>query len=80
MFNEQFISDHIWLFLGILFTDYLLKAIALWVAARKNSKVWFILLFLLNTIGILPLFYLFYFSKKEDSTKDIADNSTKEPS
>ena len=54
MFNEQFINDNVWLLLIIVLTDYVLKAIALWIAARKNSKVWFVLLLLLNTAGILP--------------------------
>ncbi|MCA9343448.1 hypothetical protein KC947_00670 [Candidatus Saccharibacteria bacterium] len=67
MFNEQFINDNVWLLLIIVLTDYVLKAIALWIAARKNSKVWFVLLLLLNTAGILPFFYIFYFSKKDFS-------------
>ncbi len=67
MFNEQFINDNVWFLLIIVLTDYVLKAIALWIAARKNSKVWFVLLLLLNTAGILPLFYIFYFSKKDFS-------------
>lgn len=67
MFNEQFINEHIWLVLLILVFDYVLKAIALWIAARKGSKIWFVILLLLNTLGILPLFYIFYFSKQEAS-------------
>lgn len=42
------------------------KAWSLWIAARKGSKIWFIALMLLNTVGILEILYIFYFSKKED--------------
>lgn len=67
MLNEQFITDNIWIFIGLGLFDYVLKAIALWIAARKGAKVWFVLLLILNTIGILPLFYIFYFSRQEAS-------------
>ncbi len=65
MFNEQFLNDHIWFILAIWLFDYILKAIALWIAARKEAKAWFILILILNTVGILPLAYIFYFSKQE---------------
>lgn len=67
MFNEQFLNDNFWLFVAIFVIDYVLKAVALWIAARKGSKVWFVMLLILNTLGILPLFYIFYFSKQEKS-------------
>jgi hypothetical protein len=40
------------------------KIWALWRSARNNSKIWFAFLFLLNTIGILEIIYIFGFSKK----------------
>jgi len=39
------------------------KGIALWKSARKSSIVWFIVLLLVNTIGILEILYIFIFSK-----------------
>lgn len=39
------------------------KGIALWVAAQKKEKVWFIVLLVLNTLGILEILYLFILSK-----------------
>jgi len=40
------------------------KGIALWKASRNNDLVWFIILFLVNTVGILEILYIFIFSKK----------------
>lgn len=40
------------------------KGIALWFAARDKSKVWFVLLLLFNTLGILPIIYLLIRKKK----------------
>jgi len=40
------------------------KGWALWIAAQKKSKYWFIALLLINTLGILDMLYIFIFSKK----------------
>jgi len=39
------------------------KGIALWKAAGKKSVVWFIVLLVVNTVGILEILYIFIFSK-----------------
>ncbi len=39
------------------------KAIALWKSARLNKKTWFVLLLVINTLGILEILYIFVFSK-----------------
>lgn len=40
---------------------------ALWKAARNDSKVWFIVLLLVHTFGILDILYVFLFSKESKS-------------
>jgi len=35
------------------------KGIALWKAAREGSKTWFIVLLIVNTLGILEIIYIF---------------------
>jgi hypothetical protein len=44
------------------------KAIALWKAARNNHLAWFVCIAIFNTIGILPIVYIFAFSKKQGLT------------
>lgn len=39
------------------------KGFALYKAARLQQKAWFVVMFIVNTIGILEIFYIFYFSK-----------------
>jgi len=46
------------------------KAVALWKAAKNNNKVWFVLLFILNTLAILDIIYIFVFGRKKED-KDI---------
>ena len=53
----------IWLFTVIILWSLVWKGFALWKSARKNSKVWFIFLLILNTVGILPILYIFVFSE-----------------
>ena len=38
------------------------KGWALWLAARKGQKPWFIALLIINTVGILEIVYIFLFS------------------
>ena len=40
------------------------KGFALWKAARREEKVWFIILLLVNTLAILEILYIFFFSRK----------------
>lgn len=37
------------------------KASALWYAARAGQKAWFIILVVVNTLGILEIVYLLFF-------------------
>lgn len=46
------------------------KGLALWKAARQNSKAWFVVLLILNTLGILEILYLYVFSKRFENQKD----------
>jgi uncharacterized membrane protein YagU involved in acid resistance len=41
------------------------KGIALWKSALNGHKVWFIVLLIINTVGILEIIYIFAFSKKK---------------
>lgn len=55
-----------WLMVAIVLTliwSYAWKLFALWTAARKKAWVWFVILALVNTVGILEILYIFVFSK-----------------
>ena len=40
------------------------KGIGLWKCGRNNQIIWFVVLFIVNTAGILPIIYLIFFQKK----------------
>lgn len=39
------------------------KGLALWHSARKNDTSWFVVLLLVNSVGILEIIYLFSVAK-----------------
>ena len=43
------------------------KGVALWKAGRNNHLIWFIVLLLVNTLGILEILYIFVFGKKSQN-------------
>lgn len=45
------------------------KGIALWRAAQQKDKAWFIVLLIFNSAGLLPILYMFIFSKREQNGK-----------
>ncbi len=53
------ISAFMGLFIVLLIWSAVWKAVALWYAARNGDKVWYILLLILNTVGILEIIYIF---------------------
>ena len=40
------------------------KGLALWKSAGLRQKYWFIILLIVNTLGILDIIYLFFVSRK----------------
>ncbi len=49
--------------LVLLFWSLFWKGFALWHAAKRDEKWWFIAFLLLNTVGILEIVYLFFIAK-----------------
>lgn len=43
------------------------KGLALWKAGKNKDLIWFILILILNTAGILPIIYLIYSNNKEQT-------------
>lgn len=63
------------LILLIAVWDLIWKIIALWKSARRDQKVWFIFLAIINSVGILPIIYLIIY---KDMPEKIVDNSDSE--
>lgn len=55
--NSQYIFPILYIWSAIW------KALALWKAAKKDAKVWFVAIFVLNTLGLLEILYIFLLYK-----------------
>jgi len=49
--------------------DLAWKGLALWQAGKRRQPVWFVALLVLNTVGILPITYL-WLMRRRDTDKD----------
>jgi 4-amino-4-deoxy-L-arabinose transferase-like glycosyltransferase len=49
------------------------KGLALWKSAKNEHKWWFIALLVLNTMAVLEIIYIFFFSKKKEMVERIKE-------
>lgn len=47
------------------------RGLALWKSAKLGQRNWFIVLFIVTTVGILDIVYLFGFAKKKMTLQDL---------
>ena len=59
----QMYNQWMYLFVILLIWETVWKGIALWKSAKETQKYWFIAILILNTVGILPILYIFVFKK-----------------
>jgi len=49
----------------LIIWEIIWKGIGLWKAARNNEMYWYVAILVLNTAGILPIIYIFFFDKNK---------------
>ncbi|MEM4230464.1 MAG: DUF5652 family protein [Candidatus Pacearchaeota archaeon] len=54
----------------LIIWEVIWKGISLWKCGRNNQLVWFVLILLLNTLGILPIIYLLFFQRNKSLRKN----------
>ena len=67
---EDYLAQNFWWLILMFAWGLAWKGWALWIAAKKNQKVWFVVFLIVNTLGILEIFYIFYFSKQSTSKSE----------
>ncbi len=55
----QFIIDHPLVFLVLIVWSLWWKGRALWRAAQRRDTAWFVVILLVNVLGLLEIFYLY---------------------
>ncbi len=59
----------IFLIIVLSIWSYCWKIPAIWKSVKNDNKKWFIAFIFLNTLGILEIAYITYFSKKAEPKK-----------
>lgn len=62
---EQLLAENAWILTLLSLWVIPWKGYALWIAARKGAKWWFIAILVINTLALLEIAYIFYFSKRK---------------
>lgn len=61
---QDFLITNTWALILLLAWSLAWKGVALWKAARNNSKAWFVVLLVVNTVGLLDIIYILATGKK----------------
>ena len=61
--NVSILQNNLWIVALIVTWELTWKGLALWRAAKNNQKYWFTALFLINSVGLLPIIYLVMYKK-----------------
>jgi methionyl-tRNA synthetase len=63
---EQVFLQNQWLLFLVALWTLPWKGWALWRAARLGQKKWFIVILVVNTLGVLEILYIYLFSRKKE--------------
>ena len=62
------------LFFVLLLWELIWKLLSMWKAGKRDSKVMFVLIFIFNTAGLLPILYLLYIKFEDPITRALKKN------
>ena len=66
---ESLISNNWWLIVLILSWTIPWKLVALYKSARNGHKIWFIVVFFINTLAILEICYIYLIDGSKKKSK-----------
>ncbi len=64
---EAWVNVVPWVLVVLIAWSLVWKGLALWKAARLGSKPWFVILLIVNTLGLLEIIYFFFVGKKDNN-------------
>ncbi len=59
----------VWLYVPLIIWSLAWKGVALWKSAKNKQMVWFVIMLVANTAGLLEIIYLAFFQKKKKGRK-----------
>lgn len=58
--QPEIFAQYTYLIIILAVWDLAWKGMALWRAAKNDSKPWFVAILIINSVGIIPIIYLIY--------------------
>ncbi|HUQ85039.1 MAG TPA: DUF5652 family protein [Candidatus Limnocylindrales bacterium] len=74
---QNFSTGQTIFFYSLYFWALFWKGLALWKASKSKQRNWFIVILILNTVGILEIVYLFCFAKTRMHLTEIKEGFKK---
>ncbi|MBU3926046.1 hypothetical protein KJ763_02670 [Patescibacteria group bacterium] len=68
---EQYLTQNWWIILLLSLWVLPWKGVALWKSSHNNHKWWFIAMLIINSLAILEIIYIFFFSEKKTGVSEI---------
>lgn len=65
-----------WLIWAITIWDLAWRAVGVWKSTMKKQPIWSVVFVLFQTLGILPILYIFVFSKMNGKKSDVVEEKT----
>lgn len=75
--STTFLSNHPVAFILLIAWIMTWKGLALWKAGRLSHKIWFIILLVANTLGLLEIIYLLFVARKYSVTSETESETIK---
>lgn len=66
---QYFLATHPTLFISLIVWSIVWKGFALWKAGKNRDFIWFVVILLVNTLGLLEIVYIFAIKNKEIKTE-----------
>ena len=76
---NAFINQNPTIFILLTIWTLVWKGLALWKSSQKRQQVWFVVLLVLNTLGVLEILYYFFFSNMKKKEKEVSVSEDKSP-
>jgi len=70
----QFVESHTMLFVLLFVWSLFWKGVALWKSARLSHKWWFLIILVVNSVGIVDIIYIYFIARRYKVESKETDN------
>ena len=72
--SPQFMAIFFVVIFALIIWSLVWKGLAMWKAAKNGSKWWFVIMLIVNTVGILDIIYYFFVDNQPKDPTNTTNN------